>query len=503
MISSSPVLENAILRVEKIGWDDSFQMRQTLDMLRQRELGWEKGIYIFSAFKDSVSKENPWNSTDFLIGIANDIASWNKKALADATTLESLYTVTLTRELSGNPEKDSVLLANIAAFEELQEVIKHGQDTEQKPREENDYSIEYNGKAISLMWWWEMLVSRLYSIAMGQWLGWVDTYAQNPGTKIEDLRKEMSQKAMTTLGSESTAFVPWYSGNLDGWVYKRVWRWYSDWTAAMMYSGIRKNFIDTDVAFMIRKLYGLSSADPRTIENVQIFTHMSYELLLQMIDPDGADAGFVNRAAAMPSIFRNWGQMKVYTDAWEETLITMDGPENPPEWIQFVQNRRTQRIRIHSYNMDRNWYFAFVTDFLSRKGYSIIDDSSDATSINLMIAVKKKWKEQSNEEYRASEKNEYDLLCGDLQKELKEWEADEESEVDVSHESKVLIFTGGENIDKPGVLSEITRILAGAQINLWPVVQTDKPKVIVFWVDESQWVEAVKVLHNQLVEKKK
>ena len=41
---------------------------------------------------------------------------------------------------------------------------------------------------------------------------------------------------------------------------------------------------------MIRKLYGLSSGDPRMVENVKLFTHMSYELLLQMIDPDGADA---------------------------------------------------------------------------------------------------------------------------------------------------------------------------------------------------------------------
>jgi hypothetical protein len=52
-----------------------------------------------------------------------------------------------------------------------------------------------------------------------------------------------------------------------------------------MYAGIRKNYMDTKVAFMIRKLYGLSSADPRIIDNVQLFTHMSYELLLQMIDP--------------------------------------------------------------------------------------------------------------------------------------------------------------------------------------------------------------------------
>lgn len=491
------------IRVEKIGGDDSFQMKQTLSMLQTRKQEWKKWIYIFSAFKDSVSKEASWNSTDYLISIAKNINTWNiQSSLDDIATLESFYRVVLEEELSDNNYKDAVLKNSMQAFEELRNIAKHANETGQKPDETNDYSVEFNGKSVSIMWWWEMLVSKLYSIAMGEEDWWIDTYAQGPNTSITWLKWEIAKRAMDALDTQSTAFVPWYSWNLDGWLYKRVWRGYSDWTAAMMYAGIRKNYMDTKVAFMIRKLYGLSSADPRIIDNVQLFTHMSYELLLQMIDPAWADAGFVNRAAAMPEIFRNYWEMVVYTDNGNETRITMDGPSNPPEWIQFVQNRRVQQIKIHSYHMNRDWYMAFATWLISRRWYSIIDDSSDATNINLMIALKKKQKGQSEEEYRKLEDEEYAKLCVSLESELRQWEEDEESEVSVTHMSKTLIFVGGENIDRSGTLAEITRILADSNINLWPAIQTDKPKVIVFWVDESEWFRAVQELHGKLIENK-
>ena len=420
--------------------------------------------------------------------------------MADINKLERLYEDTLSSELSDNENIDWVLQENIASFEQLRTIVDYAQSSGQTPNEGNDYSVEYEGKKYSIMWWWEMLVSRLYSIAMDESSWWIDTYAEKSESQVETLKQEISKKAMDALHTHSTVFVPWYSGNIANWLYRRVWRGYSDWTAAMMYSGIRKYYMGTDVAFMIRKLYGLSSADPRVVDDVQLFTHMSYELLLQMIDPNWADAGFVNRAAAMPEIFRNWWEMRVYNDSGSETKITMKGPGNPPEGIKFVQHRRTQQLRIHSYNMNKNWYFAYVTSYLAERWYSIIDDSSDATGINLMLVVGKRSKNQTEEEFRDRESIEYDSLCSELRVKLIEWEEDMDSEVQVSHESKMLIFTGGEHIDRPGILSEITRILANAHINLWPVVQTSKPKVIVFWVDESQWVDAVRLIHNQLIE---
>ncbi len=214
-----------------------------------------------------------------------------------------------------------------------------------------------------------------------------------------------------------------------------------------------------------------------------------------MIDPAGADAGFVNRAAATPEIFRNNGYMKVYNDSGKETLIDMAWPENPLEWIQFIQSRRVRKLRIHSYFMNRDGYFAFVTNFLAQAGCSIINDSSDATNINLMIATNKK-------EGIEHENTRFDTICSQLQKALKQWEWDEGSEVSVTHNSHSLLFAGWENINKVWVLAEITSILAKARINLGPVVQTDEPKVIVFWVHESEEERVVQLLHTELIAKR-
>lgn len=495
------ITQNNSLRVEKIGWDDSFQMRNTLTLLRKRESEKERWIYVFSAFKDSISKGKTWNTTDYLIKIAKSIPTDIWIALQNLSKLESHYRELLERELSDNTYRDAVFSENTRAFDDLRKALEYAQKNQQTPTEENDFSIEYDGKTISIMWWWEMLVSRLYSIALWSNQSWIDTYAESPNTELGTLRSEIATRAMRVIENGQTAFVPGYSGNLDGWLHRLAWRGYSDWTAAMIYSGIRKHYSSTEVSFTIRKLFALSSADPRKVEDVQQLTHISYELLLQMIDPSGADAWFVNRAAAMPEIFRNGGYMKVYTDDGRGTIISQWWPENPPKWIQFIQSRRVRKLRIHSYHMNKDGYLAYVSDFLAKRGLSIIDDSSDATTINLMIVVKKKQSWQTEEDYREKERVQFDTVSRDLQEALKLWEEDEESEVSVNHSSHSLIFVGGENIDQPGTLARVTQILADAGVNLWPVVQVDKPKVITFWVDEVDEGKATRLLHKQLIQR--
>lgn len=467
-------------------------------MLTERYENGGKWIYVFSAFKNSIAENSSdrWNTTDILIEIAERISQKDEKiALEKAKELEEFYQERIETELSDHSEKEEVLSFLKEEFEKLQNAITESISGWQIPSKENDYSITFDDETFSIMWWGEMLVSKIYSETFGKENTWINTYGMEKKKSIESIRNEVAEKAMHAIERENIAFVPGYSWNLDGWLFRKVGRGYSDWTAGNLYAAIRKKYPEENVAFMLKKLYNLSSADPREVKDVQILTHISYELLLQMVDPDGADAGFVNRAAAMPEIFRNNGYMQVYTDSGIWTVITMQWPENPPKWIEFVQSRRVQKVRIHSYHMNRDGYFAFVTWFLANHGCSIIDDSSDATSINLMISVNKK-------EWISEEKKRFDTVCEKLKQELKIWEEDEDSEVSVEHTSHTLIFVGWENINQVGILSEITGILANAGINLWPVIQTDKPKVIVFGVSENEQKKAISLLHRELIENK-
>lgn len=77
-------------------------MRQTLQMLTNRsDDSQDRGIYIFSAFKDSLAAErsDQWNTTDLLIGLAEAIRLQNPEAMKIIETLREKYEKTLLREL--------------------------------------------------------------------------------------------------------------------------------------------------------------------------------------------------------------------------------------------------------------------------------------------------------------------------------------------------------------------------------------------------------------------
>lgn len=61
-----------------------------------------------------------------------------------------------------------------------------------------------------------MLVSQLYSRAMEKEQGWINTYGEKQNATIETLRTNIAQRAMDALKNNGVAFVPGYSGNLEG-----------------------------------------------------------------------------------------------------------------------------------------------------------------------------------------------------------------------------------------------------------------------------------------------
>ena len=112
------------LRVEKIGGDDSFQLRKTLAMLTERYENGGKWIYVYSAFKNSIAENSSdrWNTTDILIEIAERISQKDEKiALEKAKELEEFYQERIETELSDHSEKEEVLSFLKEEFEKLNE----------------------------------------------------------------------------------------------------------------------------------------------------------------------------------------------------------------------------------------------------------------------------------------------------------------------------------------------------------------------------------------------
>ena len=113
-----------------------------------------------------------------------------------------------------NSNKRQVLNYVEKVFFDLQNAIQYAISEGQKPSEKNDYSITYNSRTFSLMGWGEMLVSKLYSIALGNPEAWIDTYAEVPNTSSDILRKQIAERVMSLTQAEKTVCVPGYSGNI-------------------------------------------------------------------------------------------------------------------------------------------------------------------------------------------------------------------------------------------------------------------------------------------------
>jgi aspartokinase len=61
------------------------------------------------------------------------------------------------------------------------------------------------------------------------------------------------------------------------------------------------------------------------------------------------------------------------------------------------------------------------------------------------------------------------------------------------------IYIGGENIDSPGLMMEISTILAEHSINIATNMQPMNPRVVIIGVSREHEQEAVKVLHEKLI----
>ncbi len=104
----SSTLENEPIRVEKIGGDDAFRMRQTVDAIK-KNIG--IGVYVFSAFKDS-SQETFFNTTNALISLGDFVSQKDfVSVFSKLNELSTFYTHAIQREWQSDSHIQEKVLA--------------------------------------------------------------------------------------------------------------------------------------------------------------------------------------------------------------------------------------------------------------------------------------------------------------------------------------------------------------------------------------------------------
>ncbi len=485
------------IRVEKIGGDDAFMMANTLSLLEKRKQQGEKGVYVFSAMKDSINpdKKLQWNTTSILISIAGHIREGDfSLALQGFSQLKERYVSTIEKELSTHQKKQDIVLILETHFSHWQKKIEEASEGVATPNEKNDFSL--GGE--SLMGFGEILTSHLYAAAL--WTQDACILRKNPLNilTIQEIIRELVEPTVEKLEQDTVVCLPWYVEWVKGGVISYVGRGYTDWMAAHIYSGLKSFLPDEDVVFAIRKMFALSSADPRIVQETKKLRHLSVMILIEMVDARWADAGFVNREAIFPWIFDNGGYIRIYSDADEEgTIVTERWPKETEPWIEFVQSKPVISFSIEGKNFQKPGYFKTIYTFFESRNISIDNIPSSGARINIILPIEKNLLKSGKESILS--------WYGELEQELKLTLKDfwgEEAGIEISKTLKYIVYVGGHNIDYPWMLAMVAKTLGTIGVNLGPIIQTDEAKVIAFWVDETHHMEAVKALHTVLVEEK-
>jgi aspartokinase len=497
MTLSTPLPENAKLRVEKIGWDDSINMRETLSILRWRRWN-ERSLYVISAFKQSKwSKETQWNTTDVLIKIADDISAWRRdEALWKWADLRWKYIAVVSRELAEDDSREKVLHDIDILFWIWETRIAQAITQEQKPTSKNDYTLQDGDQGYSLMGAGEVITSQLYQTALWENISDFSDTRPPMDSRSKKFMVWLRRLATEALEWSDTTVAPWYLPGVKWWVYREVGRGYSDWTGAKTYSALRQIFPRKQFPYSMLKEFAMMSADPRIVgaDKVVKIARASVDMLLDMCDPNGPWAPFVSRSAIMPEIFRNGGSMRIYTQDDPEWTLIDEAWDPNAKGIQYVQSRPIQVVSIYSRNMNRPGYAEKVSSYFRKNGISILG-INDGVGTRIDIHLAENMKEDPSKRTLF-----FQWIKQGLYETIFRFEKDRETELRVDLHEKSAVYIGGQKIDFPGIHTNATKILSDNNINVDGDTQVTNPTSIAFLVKREHEYDAVRALHKWFIE---
>lgn len=495
---------NTLQRVEKIGWDDSFRLSDTSNMIRERIKKWEKWIYFFSALKDS-SEQTKFNTTSTLIDIGKACWSNDKETAIELfSKLEEFHLKTIQKEFSW----DEILFQRITS--ECQSVFKYykqiliayfDSNNSQTPTEENDYIITVWDESFSLLWLWEIIASKLYVVILNddgaKFLDTTNVITKNPNNAVIEAASNIKTKVVDILEQEDTWVIiaPWYTWIFPNWIIKTWDRWYSDATAANVYMALKDSCDYDNLELAIKKLFVICSADPRIvgIDNVRVIRALSLRLLLEMIWVRWAAWPFVNINAVSPTLLKNDGTIRLYSQEDNEgSLITIKwDPES--KWVLFVQSKPVIAINIESFYMNKKWYIEKIGEYFKKHEFAIDNLVSSGTAITITLGERKNMSHSELKTFIAWLKAELSVFEDDK---------DTESTLNIAYEKLSEIYIWWENFDHPWLIKTISTVLSDAGINIATSKQPMNPRVVIIWVDRNKQNEAVRLLHKELIESK-
>jgi aspartate kinase len=485
------------LKIKKWWWENAAEFKKSPDNILKDFEKKINQIVVVSAVRST-----NFNTTDNLIELA-----WllNNNSLEDAYNkileIQNFHLEILKEKLWDNSEIESFI--NEFFINYLWKTINDWINFNGEkiyPNKDNDYSIWFWDKYLSLIWIWEELSALIQEkLIKNLNIDWLDaqvvdlnwltndiTEADNESIVFEKLSKQIKSKVDKILTNWKVAVIPGYIPGFEEWIENRIGRWYTDATASMTAIWFSESY---DVILEIQKsVKWMLSADPRIVDNPKLIEQIDYLTAKEITWVRWSQAKLLHSQVLRKELLKKWIKVRLF-DPFSDSKWTIISKTKNPEssWVEYVGARdNVIFFSISSWNMSDYWVLAKVFEVVKSYGISVDIVSTSETEISFTID---NWIS--------------DELLKDLVDDIKnELDIDENDEVNFVKYSKnkALIFCIGQNLAQSiWALDKATNVLSKNLINIELMSQWAMERSMIFGIDAFNMKKAVKLLHNEFI----
>lgn len=460
---------------------------------------WFKQAIVVSAIRSE-----KFNTTDNLISLWKQLSSVEidkASILYTIETIKDFHLEILDTKLSWN--NDEIKNSVIDIFDTFSLDIDYWINREDKiyPSEKNDYLINTKEWYLSIIWFWEILSSKIQKLLLNNlWIEWLDAEVLNMQSLtswinekdweweiFKKLSKEIASRVFEIFKQNKIPVIQWYIPGFKKWIENAIWRWYSDATASMVAVWLSEQW--EDIVLEIQKsVLWILSADPRIINDwTKLIKNIDYITAKEITWARWAQAKLLHSQVLRKELQDAWINIKLFDpfSKSEGTLISKN-KNNATTWVEYIWWRKNIIVfTVSSWNMSWTWILALVFDIV--KNYTPVDiiwtsetEITFTISLSLSSAVLEKMTSEIKEVLDIKENNDIDFV------EYKKY--------------KALVYCIWQNMKKwYSILWKAATALWKWNIDIELVSQWRLQRAFVFCLDELRMEDAIQLLHKELI----
>ncbi len=494
-------MSNLSLKVKKWWWENAWELKKSPKNVLEDFNKNQAQTVVVSAIRSP-----NFNTTDQLIKLAWLLLDWDYELWHEKIEKIKKFHISLLKQKLWNNtslEKKIEDYFDDHLLKYLKSWIYKDDSSKIQPNKNNDYSIWFWDKTISIIWFWENLSAFIHAELINElnvdWLEsknvdlqGVSDWLDNLGNDIFlGLSQKIREKILLLLNSNKIPIIPWYIPGFKDWIENTIGRWYSDATASMTSIWLSSFY---DVTLEIQKsVEGMLSVDPRLLItwDPKLIEQIDYTTAKEITWIRGSQAKLLHSQVLRKELLSAGIEIKLF-DPFDDSKWTIISKNKNPNssWVEYIWARdNVIFFSISSWNMSDSWVLFSIFETVKSYGISVDIVSTSETEVSFTI--------DNNIEDKILDK-----LSNDIKEKLNIAQEDEMNFVHYNR-NKALIFCVWQNLSHSlWSLARASESLKKWWINIELMSQGSMERSMIFGISGEQMVDAVNLLHYEFIEKK-